>query len=135
MGNFSNRLIYVVEDNHDDRNTLEKTLASQQATFQLHFFTNGSELFIWLTHQLHGRLPDLILLNLDMPVMNGFDTLLLLKAMEEYRNIPVVVRTSEERVDYINRAYDLGCQAYIVKSDHPLQLGRMLSQCSTAAVA
>ena len=135
MGNVSNRLIYVVEDNHDNRNYLEKTLAAHPSTFQLHFFTNGSELFVWLTHQLHGRLPDLILMDLDMPVMNGFDTLMLLRAMDEYRNIPVVIHTHDDRLDCINRAYELGCQAYILKSKHALPLGRMLGQHASQATA
>lgn len=124
MSELSNLLIYVVEDDPDDRYLLQMTLASNYVASNIQFFTHGSELFVRLTHRLDGRLPDMILLDLETPIMNGFETLQLLKTIEEYRSIPVIIRSSFEMSDYINRCYELGCKAYVIKSAYPFQFGR-----------
>lgn len=124
MTNLSNLLIYVVEDDPDDRYLLQLTLTANYAASRIHFFTHGSELFVRLTHRLDGRLPDMILLDLETPIMNGFETLQLLKNADEFRNIPVIVRSSFEMSDYVNRCYELGCKAYVIKSIYPFQFSR-----------
>ena len=120
-------LIYAVEDDEDDRLFLQEALHHQSANCFVHFFTNGAGLFTRLTHELDGRLPDLIFLDLDTPVMNGFDTLRLLKQTQPYQHIPVIIRTGHETLDGINRCYELGCRAYLTKTSfHLLPLAHML---------
>ena len=126
MPDLSNLLIYVVEDDPDDRYLLQMTLAAKYVASQIHFFTHGTELFVRLTHRLDGRLPDLILLDLETPIMNGFETLQLLKNVDEFRNIPVIIRSSSEMSSYITRCYELGCKAYVVKSMASYQVNREL---------
>lgn len=60
--------------------------------------------------------PCLILLDLNMPRMNGFKVLEEIKGDDELSNIPVIILTTSERDQDIERAYQLGCQKYIVKS-------------------
>ena len=122
----SDLLIYVVEDDPDDRYLLQMTLSARYVASNVQYFTHGSELFIRLTHRLDGRLPDMILLDLETPIMNGFETLQLLRSVEDYRSIPVIVRSSFEMSDYITRCYELGCKAYIVKSTYPFHFGQEL---------
>lgn len=126
-------LIYVVEDDEDDRFLLQDALTTHRVSCKVCFFTSGSELFIRLTHQLDGRLPDMILLDLDTPLMNGFDTLRLLKQMDEYRRVPVIVRSAFEGDKHINQCYELGCQAYVTKTNHPLQLASTVGAFCSAA--
>lgn len=126
MSDPSNPLIYVVEADPDDRYSIQMTLAAKYVASQIHFFAHGTELFVRLTHRLDGRLPDLILLDLDTPVMNGFETLQLLKNVAEFRHIPVIIRSGVEQTDYINRCYELGCKAFVIKSQFPFQFNREL---------
>ena len=118
-------LIYVVEDDDDDRVLFQRALHDQSINCSVHFFDHGSDLFIWLTHIINNRLPDLIFLDLDTPIMNGFDTLRLLKQSEPYDRIPVIIRTGYETLDTINRCYELGCHAYLNKNNVSLPLGRI----------
>ena len=63
----------------------------------------------------HADRPDLILLDLNLPKMNGRDVLAEIKADEQLRRIPVVVlTTSEDEID-ITRVYDLHANSYITK--------------------
>ena len=125
-------LIYVVEDDEEDRFLLQQTLQHQCTDCLIRYFSDGSELFVRLTHQMDGRLPDLIFLDLDTPIMNGFDTLQLLKQTQPYERIPVVVRTGHETLEHINRCYELGCQAYLTKRDFDVPLTRMIGERSHA---
>ncbi|QJW89435.1 response regulator [Spirosoma taeanense] len=129
MTDLQNHLIYVVDNNDRDCGMLKEIMDDYRMSCRLRFFGNGAELFIQLTHRLDGRLPDMILMDLDMPIMNGFDTLRLLKAIEEYRRVPVVVRTTLNEDEVINRCYDLGCQAYVVKTVYSKHLVNVMQLC------
>lgn len=65
--------------------------------------------------------PDLILLDLILPKMNGFDVLSSLKKDEGTKDIPVMVLTNLEGLQDVQKALDLGATMYLVKSDHHLQ--------------
>jgi CheY-like chemotaxis protein len=64
--------------------------------------------------------PDLILLDLIMPKMNGFEVLQALKADEDTKGIPVIVLTNLEQMEDIQKAIDLGATTYLVKSNYSL---------------
>jgi DNA-binding response OmpR family regulator len=64
--------------------------------------------------------PDLILLDLILPKINGFEVLKRLKADEDTKNIPVIVLTNLEGVDDINKALELGTTTYLVKGQYSL---------------
>ncbi len=63
------------------------------------------------------RAPDLVLLDLSMPKLSGFETLELLHADEGLRDVPVVILTTSDRDVDRERAHALGAAAYIVKED------------------
>ena len=60
-------------------------------------------------------MPLLILLDLNLPVLNGLQVLQRIKADERTRRIPVVMLTTTDSQQEITRCYDLGCNIYIVK--------------------
>lgn len=128
IDNLMNCMIYVVEDDEDDRYLLKNTLLAYDVACDIHFLANGSELFVHLTHKLDGRLPDVILLDLNTPVMNGFDTLRLLKGMDQFKHIPVIIRTAYEDDEYRKRIDEMGGQAYVTKSKHPLELIKVIQE-------
>lgn len=59
--------------------------------------------------------PDLILLDINMPKMSGFDTAKALKEVEETKNIPIFMLTSLKQESNIQRGYGLGIEEYITK--------------------
>lgn len=59
--------------------------------------------------------PDLILLDLNLPGKNGFDVLRDLKADDRFKQIPIVVLTSSEAQEDINRSYDLHANCFLTK--------------------
>ena len=64
--------------------------------------------------------PDLILLDLVMPKMTGFEVLTKLKADEETKNIPVIVLTNLESIGDVGKAIEAGATTYLVKAQYSL---------------
>lgn len=61
--------------------------------------------------------PDIILLDVNLPELNGFEVLALLKQGCNTHNIPVVMLTSQDRVKDVERAFALGADGYLFKDD------------------
>jgi len=65
--------------------------------------------------------PDLILLDLILPKMNGFEVLRLLKENEETKDIPIIVLTNLENIEDVNKVISLGAIAYLVKAQYSME--------------
>lgn len=65
--------------------------------------------------------PDLILLDLVLPKMHGFEVLKALKEDKETKNIPVIVSTNLEGIEDVERAIELGATTYLVKAQYSLE--------------
>jgi CheY-like chemotaxis protein len=110
--------ILLVEDNDDD---VELTkLGFQRAKFavQLHRVANGEECMGFLRKE--GRYvgvptPDLVLLDINMPRMDGIEVLKEINNDERLRQLVVVVLTSSTADEDVLRAYQLRCNSYLVK--------------------
>ena len=111
----------VAEDNPDDVWLLERALAKSGLPVKPRFFTNGDEVLDYL----HGRppftdrslfpLPRFVLLDLKMPGKNGFDVLHDVRSDSQLKRLVAVVFTSSTLDTDIDRAYDLGANAFVVK--------------------
>ena len=60
-------------------------------------------------------LPNLVLLDLKMPKLNGFDVLNWMRQKEAFRRVPVVVLSSSNHDDDVRKAYDLGANSFLIK--------------------
>ncbi|MCK5332832.1 response regulator [Candidatus Parcubacteria bacterium] len=65
---------------------------------------------------IEHKTPDIILLDIVMPVMDGFDVLKMIKSNEKYRKIPVIMLTNLSQKESIEKGFELGAVSYIVKS-------------------
>lgn len=65
--------------------------------------------------------PNLILLDLVLPKMNGFEVLKELKKNKETKDIPVIILTNLERSEDVDRALELGATTYLVKANYELK--------------
>jgi CheY-like chemotaxis protein len=106
--------ILLVEDDIVDVMSVKRALRELNCTNTLNVAGNGEEALARLNNQDHP-LPGIILLDLNMPRMNGIDFLKLLKIDERLRRIPVVVlTTSKEEKDRLE-SFNLGAAGYMVK--------------------
>lgn len=97
-----------------------------QKTFNDFLKKEGYEMISALDGELGLKLaqtkkPDLILLDLILPKLNGFEVLEKLKEDEETKGIPVIVLTNLEGMKEIDRAIELGAKAYLVKVQYGLE--------------
>ena len=67
-------------------------------------------------------IPDLLLLDIMMPVMDGFDVLKHIKENESYSNIPVIMLTAKGQTSDVEKGFELGSDDYIIKPFRPAEL-------------
>ena len=116
--NDSDHPILLVEDNPDDVLITKRAWSKGRIKNSLFVVNNGEEALKFLNKEENYTdvpLPCLILLDLKMPKMNGFEVLEVIKADDKLKNIPIIVLTSSNRYEDIDRAYKLGCNSYIIK--------------------
>ena len=110
--------IVIADDDHDDRMMFEDAFRESDFQHPFTFVENGEELLKYL----HGsapyqdrELPGMILLDLNMPRMDGRTALMHIKSDAKLRCIPVIILTTSNADDDIQRTYDLGVSAFIAK--------------------
>ncbi|MBL4784207.1 MAG: response regulator [Cohaesibacteraceae bacterium] len=131
-----NRLALVLaEDDTDDRRLFEDAMFHSRAYVKdVKFAIDGLELL----HRLRGEgkfeqdhrkcQPDLVVIDLGMPGMDGFALLEEMKQDEYLRSIPVIVLSGTERTSDVRRCYDLGASGFMVKPDTHSELQSMFLQ-------
>ena len=100
--------------------------AALQKTFGEILRQEGYEMVSALDGEIGLRLaeaekPDLILLDLILPRMHGFDVLKELKTKEPTKNIPIIILTNLEKAEDIQKALELGATTYLVKANYALE--------------
>jgi CheY-like chemotaxis protein len=107
--------ILLVEDDNVDVMTVKRSLKDLKIDNQLVCATNGEEALEYLQNNDNNK-PYIILLDLNMPKMNGIEFLQIIKADENLKKIPVVILTTSSQYQDINRCFRLSVAGYIVKS-------------------
>ena len=107
--------ILIAEDDPDDRILIGEAFEESEFRHEIEFVGNGEELLARLSGQTSGPRPGLILLDLNMPKMDGRQALARLKADPVTRRIPVIVLTTSNAEEDIDQTYDLGVSSYITK--------------------
>ncbi|HEV8718347.1 MAG TPA: response regulator [Candidatus Binatia bacterium] len=121
--------LLLVEDNPADVTLVREAIATfiEQGTLQFSTVHDGAEALAFLRRRepyIHAASPDLVLLDLNLPVKSGYEVLAALKQDADLRYIPVVVLTTTQFPQDISQCYELGASAYLVK---PLELEQFLS--------
>jgi CheY-like chemotaxis protein len=106
--------IFITDDDSDDRDFIINALQMDGFGGKLIEFENGQVLSNYL-HKYPEDLPDLILLDLNMPVKNGFDTLHELKCDANFSKIPVVVLSASTKREDEQFCLQKGCNHFLSK--------------------
>ena len=110
-------MILLVEDNEDDATLILNTLRQQVPEDRIRHADDGSEA-VQLLDEWQGEAIQLILLDLDLQGLSGFEVLQHVRANMRTSHVPVVILTDSDRDSDIARSYDLGANSLLSKSDH-----------------
>ena len=108
--------ILLVDDSEADVYLFQEAFRAVQSLHELEIARDGDEALQYL-HAAGGKehLPDLIMLDLNLPRVDGFEVLRAIRADPKLRVIPVIVLSSSSNERQVYRAYEMGANAYVVK--------------------
>ncbi|WP_339886729.1 response regulator [uncultured Flavobacterium sp.] len=114
--NNTERAILLVEDNPVDLDLTLRAFATKKISNPIQVARDGEEALKYFERWKNGEpTPIVILLDLNMPKINGLEVLEKLKSHPIYKTIPVVVLTTSSESSDLEKAYQLGVNSYIVK--------------------
>jgi len=127
------KFILLGEDDADDQEMLKEVFTSIDISFVLFFVNNGKEVLSALEKLKDDQMPCLIVLDYNMPGLNGADILRELGTNERYKNIPKVVWSTAESERFKKICLELGAADYVIKPNNVIGLEEvaryMLSLC------
>ncbi|PSM57203.1 hypothetical protein C4L39_13370 [Clostridium diolis] len=109
MSNINSDLILIVDDNPNNIQVVA-TIISENG-YELGIAMNAIEAYKFLEENI----PELILLDVDMPEIDGFEVCSTLKKSSKYKDIPIIFLTVQDEKDDIVKAFDLGAVDYVTK--------------------
>src|SRR5215813_8964745 len=126
--------VLVAEDDPSDAFFLKRAFVLAGVPVVLDFVADGQEAIDYLegedkySNREAYPIPDLMLLDLKMPRLNGFDVLGWLRSQPGLRRLLVTVLTSSDQPQDINRAYDLGANSYLLKPHSSQELSDLVKR-------
>lgn len=114
-------VVLMAEDDEHDIIATKRAWKAGQMANPLHIVSNGEECLEYLERRgaysdpASSPRPGILLLDINMPRMDGLETLQRIRANEQLRSLPVVMLTTSKAEEDRMRSYELGANAYIVK--------------------
>lgn len=122
----------LADDDLDDTDLFREALRKVAPTVECRTVENGRQLFDVLA-ETSAQLPDIIFLDINLPIMDGWECLRNLNSNLGYKNIPVVVYSTSSTKRDIDTAYSLGALLFITKPDDFEELCEILQVISTSS--
>lgn len=110
--------VLLVDDNPADIDLTSDVLAKSKRHFHVNAVNDGTEAISFLRHQgkyAEAPMPDLVVLDLNLPRKDGREVLAEVKADPGLARIPVVIFTTSQATSDISRSYELGANCYLRK--------------------
>lgn len=116
----SDIVIIITEDNEGHAHLVRKNLRRAGIKNDILHFSNGQDLLDFLfqkKNDLHrsSDMPYLLLLDINMPKIDGIEALRQIKHDDRLRKIPVIMLTTTDNPQEIEKCYELGCNIYVTK--------------------
>ena len=108
--------VILVDDDEDDRELFSAAIAQIAPHIHVDTFVNGRELIDFAKTNL-SDIPDLIFLDVNMPLMDGIESLAALRELARFKTVPVIIYSTSDKEAYVKQAYGLGANLYIKKPD------------------
>lgn len=120
----------IADDDWDDAAMFCEALGQIGTGLNCYKVENGREVFKFLSKPDASK-PDVIFLDINMPIMNGWDCLNALKTNDEFKTIPTIIySTSSARRD-VDQAYRLGASVFVTKPEDFKELRNILEVVAT----
>tara|TARA_R110002126_G_scaffold166607_1_gene314262 strand:- start:9820 stop:10293 length:474 start_codon:yes stop_codon:yes gene_type:complete len=114
MRYLKNNLLVLTDDDPDDCEFFLDTIETINIDIPIQVFNGGDQLMEYLTN-INSKLPDIIFLDLNMPVKNGFECLKEIRSNERLKKICTIIFSTSYNNSDIELSYKLGANAYIQK--------------------
>lgn len=108
--------IFAIDDEKSIRFIIESTFKKD---FEIETFPNGE---LALAAMQTGTIPDLIICDIEMPIMNGFEFIKQIRASGFFDDIPLIMLSGKESSDDKIKCFDFGADDYILKPFNPKEL-------------
>jgi CheY-like chemotaxis protein len=109
------KTILLAEDDIDDQDFITEAFQKIDSSLTIHTVLNGTKVLPFLNSLSDEQLPQLILLDYNLPEQNGADVLEQLTSNSRYQAIPKIVWSTSNWAQYRNRCLELGAAFYMVK--------------------
>lgn len=107
--------ILLIEDDELDVISVKRTLSKLELEYELFVSYNGKEAIDFLNSKTDDDLPEVILLDLNMPRMNGVEFLHHIRGYERFKDLKVFVMTTSNETSDREKTQELGISGYIIK--------------------
>jgi len=130
----NNKLVLLIEDNTDDERLTLRALRKNNINNEVVVAYDGQEALDYLfgAGSYAGRdmavMPSVVILDLKLPKLSGFEVLKQIRTTDETKAIPVIVLTSSDDEGQIDECYRLGANSYIRKPNDPVEYSDMILQ-------
>lgn len=109
-------LIFVVDDDQEDRQILHEYFVDIGMGDRVAYFENGEKALAYLENIRDlSNLPRLIVLDLNMPILNGTQALRILKRDARFKHIPIIILSTSENEEEKRKCFSYGAVDYLVK--------------------
>jgi CheY-like chemotaxis protein len=128
------KLILLADDDREDLELLEEAITGREPHIKIHAVTNGKMVIDYLENKVNGELPCLIVLDYNMPEMNGAQVLFHICNNPHYAKIPKAVWSTSNNSTFVRECIEKGATTYFLKPSNNKQLQdlakEMLSLCA-----
>jgi CheY-like chemotaxis protein len=108
----SNVKILLIEDDTDDIELLEEAFQDNNIRYEMDIVMEGDKVQLYMQT---NELPDVIVLDFNLPKVHGREVLQIIKANERFKNIPLIVLTTSAAREDIDFAYTMGAKQFLTK--------------------
>ncbi len=119
--------ILLVEDDQVDVITTQRALKELEVTNELVHKTDGEDALEYLRDESNAK-PCIIFLDLNMPRMDGFEFLEIVKSDDSLKHIPVIILTTSDTHESVTKGFDLAAAGYVLK---PVDYGQFVESMRT----
>jgi CheY-like chemotaxis protein len=126
------KIVLVIDDDEDDRNLMIQGMVRCRADLKVDAVNDGAEALDYLLHKgKYGHLstsPDVILLDLNLPMVDGFEVMERIRKEEALRQIPIFVISTSRSVDQWDKALNLGARCFFNKGSSAADINKVVGE-------